>query len=108
MDSTLKTGDGLTLRLRDWPCAGARGTVLIAHGLGDHIGRYRHVAAHLNAWGWNAVGYDQRGHGASEGPRGQLASSDDLLLDLARVIDAARATHPGPLVLLGHSLGGLV
>ncbi|HEX7438169.1 MAG TPA: alpha/beta hydrolase [Caldimonas sp.] len=108
MDATLKTGDGLTLRLRDWPCAGARGTVLIVHGLGEHIDRHRHVAAHLNAWGWNVVGYDQRGHGASEGSRGKLASGDDLLFDLARVIDAARAAHPGPLVLLGHSLGGLV
>jgi alpha-beta hydrolase superfamily lysophospholipase len=108
MDAILKMGDGLTLQLRDWPYAGARGTVLILHGLGEHIGRYGHVAAHLNTWGWNVVGYDQRGHGASEGPRGQLASRDDLLFDLARVIDATRAAHPGPLVLLGHSMGGLV
>lgn len=108
MDATLKTADGLTLQLRDWPRERARGTVAIIHGLGEHIGRYLHVAAHLNDWGWNVVGYDQRGHGASAGPRGQLASADDLLLDLALVIDALRGRHPGPLVLLGHSMGGLV
>ncbi|MEO7009409.1 MAG: lysophospholipase [Caldimonas sp.] len=108
MDATLKTDDGLTLQLRDWPCAAPRGSVVIVHGLGEHIGRYRHVAAHLNAWGWNVIGYDQRGHGASEGPRGRLVSSDDLLRDLAQVIDAARAAYRAPLVLLGHSLGGLV
>ncbi len=108
MDATLKTHDGLTLQLRDWPCPGGRGCVVLVHGLGEHIGRYLHVAARLTAWGWSVFGYDQRGHGASEGARGQLASSDDLLLDLARVIDAARARHAGPLVLLGHSMGGLV
>lgn len=108
MDATLETADGLRLRLRDWPCAASRGTVVIVHGLGEHIGRYLHVALQLNAWGWNVVGYDQRGHGASEGPRGQLASGADLLLDLSRVLDAARAAHPGPVVLLGHSMGGLV
>jgi alpha-beta hydrolase superfamily lysophospholipase len=108
MDATLKTRDGLTLQLRDWPRPSARGTVVVVHGLGEHIGRYLHVAAHLNDWGWNVVGYDQRGHGASEGPRGQLASSDDLVADLAGVLDETRRRHPGPLVLLGHSLGGLL
>ncbi len=106
---TLATADGLKLHLQAWPAAEpARGTVLIVHGLGEHIGRYAHVAARLNGWGWHVVGYDQRGHGRSEGARGGLNHADDLLQDLARVIDAARAARPGALVLLGHSLGGLV
>jgi alpha-beta hydrolase superfamily lysophospholipase len=105
----LQTRDGLSLHLQHWPAAGtARGSVLLVHGLGEHIGRYTHVAAHLNAWGWQVFGYDQRGHGRSEGPRGGLAADDDLLHDLAAVIDAVRAAQPGPLVLLGHSMGGLV
>jgi len=108
MNPTLTTADGLTLRLRDWPLDGARGSVVIVHGLGEHIGRHAHVAAHLNDWGWRVVGYDQRGHGASEGARGALARDDDLLRDLALVIDAVRAEHTGPLILLGHSMGGLV
>ena len=102
------THDGLALHLRQWPVADARGTALIVHGLGEHIGRYAHVAAHLNAWGWSVVGYDQRGHGRSEGPRGRLGADDSLLRDLALVIDAVRASHGGPLLLLGHSMGGLV
>jgi alpha-beta hydrolase superfamily lysophospholipase len=104
----ITTADGLKLHGKHWPCANARGTVLIVHGLGEHIGRYAHVAAHLNAWGWQVVGYDHRGHGASEGARGALSGDDDLLHDLARVVDAVRAQHEGPLVLLGHSMGGLV
>jgi alpha-beta hydrolase superfamily lysophospholipase len=106
MDS-LTTADGLRLHLRHWPApAGARGTVQIVHGLGEHIGRYAAVAATLNAAGWNVVGHDQRGHGRSEGARGALPRTDALLADLAAVMDALRA--PGPWVLLGHSLGGLV
>ena len=108
MNSTVTTADGLQLQLREWPLAGARGTVLIVHGLGEHIGRYAHVAARLNGWGWRVVGFDQRGHGASEGARGKVAFDDALLDDLAHVIDAVRSTHNGPLLLLGHSMGGLV
>ena len=108
MGRTIQTRDGMALVRRDWPSADARGTIVIVHGLGEHIGRYAHVAARLNANRWSVVGYDQRGHGASPGERGRIAAGDDLLADLAAVIDAVRAEAPGPLVLLGHSLGGLV
>jgi alpha-beta hydrolase superfamily lysophospholipase len=108
MTSSLTTADGLKLQLREWPRAGARGTVLVVHGLGEHIGRYAQVAAQLNGWGWNVVGFDQRGHGTSEGARGALPTEDELLRDLALAIDAVRAAHAGPLLLLGHSMGGLV
>ena len=106
--SSLVTVDGLRLHEQTWPLAKARGSVVIVHGLGEHIGRYTVLAAQLNAWGWQVVGFDQRGHGRSEGPRGGLALDDDFLRDLSLVIGAARATRPGPLVLLGHSMGGLI
>ena len=108
MERTIRTRDGLALARRDWPSADARGTIVIVHGLGEHVGRYAHVAARLNASLWSVVGYDQRGHGASPGERGRIAAHDDLLADLAAVIDDVRAEASGPLVLLGHSLGGLV
>jgi alpha-beta hydrolase superfamily lysophospholipase len=106
----LRTADGLTLRGQAWPLAGVstRGSVLIVHGLGEHVGRHAALAARLNAWGWQVVGYDLRGHGLSDGPRGGLADADALLRDLAQMIDATRAAWPGPLVLLGHSMGGLI
>jgi len=107
-ERTVRTRDGLALRRRDWPARRAHGTIVIVHGLGEHAGRYAHVAARLNASGWTVVGYDQRGHGTSPGPRGRLAAGDDLLADLAAVIDDARRDSPRRLALLGHSLGGLV
>ncbi len=106
--TSVDTADGLKLHVREWPCADAHGSVLIVHGLGEHIGRYEHVAAQLVRGGRHVVGYDHRGHGASDGPRGRLHHPDDLLRDLARVIDAVRVSRPGPLVLLGHSMGGAI
>ena len=109
MEQTVRTRDGLALVRHDWPSADARGTIVIVHGLGEHIGRNAHVAARLNDNGWRVVGYDQRGHGQSPGARGGVAAGDDLLADLAAVLDAVRAERPSdPLALLGHSLGGLV
>jgi alpha-beta hydrolase superfamily lysophospholipase len=108
LERTIATADGLLVHGREWPQADAKGTIVIVHGLGEHIGRYAHVAACLNELGWRVVGLDQRGHGTSGGARGRLNDSNDLLADLARVIDLVRGEHPGPLVLLGHSLGGLV
>lgn len=100
--------DGLQLHRCDWPLASeARGTVLVVHGLGEHIGRYNGVATRLNKLGWHVSGYDQRGHGQSEGARGAIARQDSLLLDLSRVIDIMRGDRSGPLILLGHSMGGL-
>lgn len=109
MDSPISTSDGLRLYVKRWPAAaGPHGQVLILHGLGEHIGRYGHVAAAMNGTGWSVTGFDQRGHGRSEGPRGVLQHPQDLLMDLARVIDVVRTAEPAPLVLLGHSMGGLV
>lgn len=108
----LTTPDGVRLARRTWvPAAGrpARGTVQLVHGLGEHAGRYARLAARLNAAGWRVAAHDHRGHGDSGGPRGALARPDDLLTDLAGVVDATRAEAPdGWQVLLGHSMGGAV
>ena len=87
----------------------ARGVVLIVHGLGEHAGRYDHVAHSLHTWGFEMRAYDQRGHGESGGKPGTLPSKMALLDDLAEVVDDVRKQYPNlPLILLGHSMGGLV
>lgn len=107
-ESSLHTTDGLTLHTRLWDVDRPRGQVLLVHGLGEHCGRYSALAGALNGHGWRVVGHDHRGHGASEGPRGVIPQAHSLMADLAHVVDVARAACDGPLVLLGHSLGGLV
>jgi alpha-beta hydrolase superfamily lysophospholipase len=105
----LQASDGVPLRVRRWPLpAVPRGTVLIVHGLGEHMGRYEHVAGQLTEQGWAVVGFDQRGHGQSGGPRGGVPTADALLADLATVLDTLLPSAPRPLVLLGHSMGGLL
>ncbi|RYF26156.1 MAG: alpha/beta hydrolase [Comamonadaceae bacterium] len=104
--------DGENLAVQDWPlrAADARATVLIVHGLGEHVGRYDVLARLLNSWGYAVRGYDHYGHGKSSGPRGGLTCGLRLVDDLADVAQATRARMPPgqPLVLLGHSMGGLV
>jgi alpha-beta hydrolase superfamily lysophospholipase len=112
----LTSADGDNLAVQDWALPSGvkpRGTVLIVHGLGEHAGRYHHVALRLNAWGYHVRGYDHYGHGDSGGVRGALPDDYKLLDDLADVVDNTRARmaqagQTQPLILLGHSMGGLV
>jgi alpha-beta hydrolase superfamily lysophospholipase len=109
--STLNSSDGETLAVYDWPLPAAqktRGTALLVHGLGEHMGRYAHVAKHLNDWGFEVRGYDHVGHGLSTGERGVLPVDNSMLNDLDKVIAQTRQTMPTglPLVLIGHSMGG--
>jgi alpha-beta hydrolase superfamily lysophospholipase len=111
--STFTASDGDNLAVQDWPLAegsALRGVVLIVHGLGEHAGRYELVARRLNGWGYAVRGYDQYGHGESDGVRGALPIKARLLDDLTDVIESTRKRMtPGvPLVVLGHSTGGLV
>jgi acylglycerol lipase len=105
------TTDGLTLATRRWlPHAGTRAAVLIAHGLGEHSGRYAHLAARLTATGFGVYSYDHRHHGRSSGhPRGLLSDFSHLLHDLALVLEWVRVENEGrQLFLVGHSLGGAI
>ena len=103
------TDDGLTLHLQAWPASDPRrGVVVLVHGLGEHVARYDHVARRLNGLGFAVVGYDHRGHGRSPGQRGGMPADESLCADLGRVLYAAREAFAGPLVLVGHSLGGLI
>lgn len=115
-DSTLSTftaSDGDNLAIQDWPvpeAAALRGVVVLVHGLGEHAGRYDRLARRLNDWGFAVRGYDQYGHGESGGVRGCLPSTMRLVDDLADVVDSLKGRMPEglPLLLLGHSMGGLV
>ncbi|MBI5278981.1 MAG: lysophospholipase [Burkholderiales bacterium] len=115
-DSTLSTytaSDGDNLAVQDWPLpdgVALRGVVVLVHGLGEHAWRYDHVARRLNDWGFAVRGYDQYGHGESGGVRGALPTRTRLVDDLADLIDSTRLRMEGdtPLIVLGHSMGGLV
>lgn len=78
------------------------------HGLGEHGGRYRHVAEWFAPKGVTIYAMDLRGHGNSGGPRGDAPSLRALLDDADAVVTHAREESGGPVVLIGHSFGGLI
>ena len=103
--------DGLKLPTRAWlPDDDApRAGVVLVHGLGEHVGRYDAFATRMVRAGYAVHGYDQRGHGYAQGPRAQVRRFEDLIGDLAQFVATVRAWHPeAPLVLFGHSMGGVV
>jgi alpha-beta hydrolase superfamily lysophospholipase len=83
------------------------GLLLVAHGLGEHRGRYAHVAARFTPLGLRVVVPDHRGHGKSGGPRADTRDVSDYTTDL----DSLRRltlVEGRPTYLLGHSMGGLI
>lgn len=105
----LEASDGLRLFTRRWERPQAKGVCLLAHGLGEHSGRYAHLAQRLNEAGFSVWAMDHRGHGRSQGRRGDCRSVEQLAEDFHLLADEVRRRSPGlPSVLIGHSLGGLV
>jgi alpha-beta hydrolase superfamily lysophospholipase len=107
---TLKTADGLDLYVRRWQAETVpqRWTFVVVHGLGEYGERYRHLAEWFTPLGATVYAMDQRGHGKSGGPRGHAPSLNALLDDIDAVVTRARAESGGPVVLIGHSFGGLM
>ncbi|MFC7328500.1 alpha/beta hydrolase [Marinactinospora rubrisoli] len=86
-----------------------RWLAVLVHGYGEHIGRYRHVAEYLCAHGAVVYGLDHQGHGRSEGERVLIEDFTDVVTDVHRVVAQARTAYRTiPLVLVGHSMGGLI
>jgi len=109
-DEYVPSADGTPLKAWLWTRPQPRGVLVIAHGLGEHGGCYRHVAAALaSSLDIDILAFDFRGHGRSPGRRGLVQSFDVLTADLRGALAWTRAEKPRlPLFVLGHSYGGLV
>jgi alpha-beta hydrolase superfamily lysophospholipase len=79
------------------------------HGYGEHVGRYEELAGVLGAHGAAVFGPDHQGHGKSSGERVLIEDFEDVVTDVHAVAELVRGAHPGvPLVMIGHSMGGLI
>lgn len=106
---SLLAPDGTPLHLRAWHAPEPRARLLVAHGLGEHGGRYAALARALTARGVSVYAPDLRGHGRSGGARGHADRFGLLVADLEAVRSHLAGTTPAlPMLLFGHSLGGLV
>ncbi len=105
-----RTRDNLALRTYTWPAVGqVRAHLLLVHGIAEHAGRYPHVAARLAASGITTHAYDQRGFGGSGGTRAYVDRWSQYHDDLEdRLADARSKADTLPVVLYGHSMGGLI
>lgn len=91
------------------PAGAVRAVVVLAHGYGEHRGRYAHVVAALAARGYAVYALDHRGHGGSGGPRAVVDRFDDFVEDLHVLAGRAKTAYrAAPLCLVGHSMGGLI
>lgn len=101
------TRDGLKQLRRHWRVDSPRAAMLLVHGIGEHSGRYEHVGQAFAAAGIDTLSFDARGFGQTEGRRAYVENFDDYVLDVADLI-AERQALGVPIILMGHSLGGLV
>jgi alpha-beta hydrolase superfamily lysophospholipase len=98
-----------TIFIRRWNTSDPQRIVILAHGYGEHSGRYEHVARRLAADGAVVYAPDHHGHGRSDGERGLVDDIESMVDDLGAVVKLAQQRHPGePIALLGHSLGGII
>ncbi|HSG28887.1 MAG TPA: lysophospholipase [Candidatus Krumholzibacterium sp.] len=106
--NSITATDGLRLYLRSWAPAGdVRAKVVLIHGLGEHGGRYGHLAGALNGRGLALIACDLRGHGRSDGRRGHFPAYSLIMDDIGMMLDHAEKAFPGlPAFLYGHSMGG--
>jgi alpha-beta hydrolase superfamily lysophospholipase len=103
------SADGTRLFWRRRPQAEARAALLVVHGLAEHSGRYDHVLDHFSGLGYDCWALDYRCHGQSPGLRVHIDRFAEFLEDVDAVRDLVVETCPGvPLVLVGHSQGGLL
>ncbi len=112
-EGLLRSTDGTALWVRRVRPAGPpKGRLAFVHGFAEHGGRYAETLRWFAARGWQASAVDLRGHGRSGGRRTFVRRFDEYLDDVEVFLrDAAGRpgeAAPGPLVLLGHSMGGLV
>ncbi len=95
--------------LYSWPVENPRLVILLVHGLGEHAGRYAHVARFFNEHGMAVLAADLPGHGRTSGPRGHARGLKHLFQTVDQLMEEAEKCFPGvPKVLYGHSMGGNV
>ncbi len=110
-EGSFRTSNQTEIFYQLWPVQAARGTLVVTHGLAEHSDCYHPFAKTLQAEGWEVYGWDLPGHGRSSGKRGYVGSFreyTDSLRQFVELIVKERAQKAAPLVLFGHSLGGLV
>jgi len=103
---TITSRDGTRIAFRAWPKPGARITFAVAHGLGEHAGRYEDFAESMAQRGMGTFALDMRGHGQSQGQHGHVDAWSQWTDDISAFVGEVERQVDGEVVPLGHSFGG--
>ena len=109
-EEMIDSAQGAKIFVRSWvPGATPRGVVVVCHGVNSHSGQYVWVGEQFVGANYAVYALDLRGRGRSEGERFYVEDIADYVSDVANTIALAKSRHDGlPLLLLGHSAGGVV
>ncbi|MHA1929253.1 MAG: alpha/beta hydrolase [Candidatus Thorarchaeota archaeon] len=105
----ITTSDNKTLFLRIWETKGEAlkdSAILLLHGITAYSGPYGMIAEPLAEKGFTVYGLDLRGHGLSDGDRGDSPSMERFIDDLCETLAFVKQRHTKT-VIMGHSLGVL-
>ena len=108
-EKIVHAADGTALYVEDWIVQShqAVGAVVMMHGLGEHLERYSPLVKFFTDCNLSVRTYDHRGHGKSDGVRGDVPNGEPILQDAQIIVDDfAQETGLTP-ILFGHSMGGL-
>jgi len=90
-----------------WQPEIAKAVIVIIHGMGEHSGRYEHVAKKLTDNNFGVIAFDHFGHGKTEGKRGHNPNYNAVLESVSKLIEKAQTVFgEKPIFLYGHSMGG--
>ena len=98
----------LKLYYQCWlPDGEPKAILLVVHGMAEHSGRYTNLVNYFVPKGYAVYGFDQRGHGKSEGLRCYVERFSDYLNDLKAFLNIVRGERGDTKIfLVGHSMGG--
>ena len=104
------TPDGLQIHTKYWQApADSERVIIIVHGIGEHSGRYLHVAEKLRDANYHVYALDHRGHGQSDGKRLVISSMTNFINDLKQYYERIKSNHPdAKIYILGHSMGSVI
>lgn len=90
-----------------WDCTSPKAILILVHGMGEHIGRYEHVAKHFNDRSIAVFGTDLTGFGMAHGKKGHGVNLLEMKHIVRAKVDYAAEHYPAiPIIIFGQSMGG--
>ena len=109
LSGTFTSSDGLEIFYQSWAPDSPVAIVVLSHGYAEHSGRYQHVVDALLKQNLAIYALDHRHHGQSEGEKGYVVEFSRFVVDLHKFVGRVKSENPEQtMILLGHSMGGLI